>query len=105
MMKMPDPMTAPTPNAVKLHGPRVRSRRFLPVSDPSTKTSMFFVRKIEFTSKDLVSVFAIPCESAECFAGRWPCGERNWLPHAYRAGKTTTPKVFLILGGTSHGDD
>ena len=41
---MPVPITAPTPSAVRLHGPSVRRRRRPGACDSSTNRSMLFVR-------------------------------------------------------------
>ena len=42
-VKMPPPMTAPIPNAIRLHGPKVRFSRFPSVCDSFTISSMFLV--------------------------------------------------------------
>ena len=43
-MKMPEPMTAPTPNAVRLQGPRVLRRRLSGSSEALIRASMLLVR-------------------------------------------------------------
>src|SRR5271155_4377200 len=43
-MKMPEPMTAPTPKAVKLQGPSVFDRRFSGSSEALIRASMLLVR-------------------------------------------------------------
>ena len=47
-VKMPDPMTAPMPNAVSDSGPRVFFRRVSGFSESRTSLSMDFVAKICF---------------------------------------------------------
>ena len=42
---MPEPMTAPMPNAVRLHGPSVLRRRFSGSSEAAIRASMLLVRK------------------------------------------------------------
>ena len=44
-VKMPEPITAPMPSAVRLHGPKVRLRRLSGSSDAAIKASMLLVRK------------------------------------------------------------
>jgi hypothetical protein len=44
-MNMPDPITAPMPNAVRLHGPRVRRSFRSGSSAAAIRASMLFVRK------------------------------------------------------------
>src|SRR4051812_28163642 len=43
-MKMPEPITAPMPNAVRLHGPRVLARRLSGSSEAAISASMLLVR-------------------------------------------------------------
>jgi hypothetical protein len=45
-MKMPDPITAPMPNAVRLHGPKVRRSFFSGSSEAAMSASILFVRKM-----------------------------------------------------------
>ncbi len=40
---MPDPITAPTPSAVRLHGPSVLRRRLSGASESAMSRSMLFV--------------------------------------------------------------
>ncbi len=42
---MPEPMTAPTPSAVRLHGPSVLRSRLLGSSEAAISASMLLVRK------------------------------------------------------------
>ena len=44
-MKMPEPITAPMPKAVRLHGPSVRRSFFSGSSEAAISASMLFVRK------------------------------------------------------------
>ena len=43
---MPEPITAPTPKAVKLHGPKVRRSFWSGSSDAAINASMLFLRKM-----------------------------------------------------------
>ena len=52
-MKMPEPMTAPTPNAVRLHGPSVLRRHFSGSSEEAISASMLRVRRSLFKSAPL----------------------------------------------------
>src|SRR5215469_2586551 len=44
-VKMPEPITAPTPRAVRLSGPKVRRSFFSGSSEAASSASMLFVRK------------------------------------------------------------
>src|ERR1035437_9139727 len=45
-MKMPEPITAPIPIAVRLHGPKVRRSFFSGSSEAAMSASILFVRKM-----------------------------------------------------------
>src|SRR5471030_631629 len=45
-VNMPEPMTAPIPSAVRLHGPRLRRSFFSGSSEAAISASMLFVRKM-----------------------------------------------------------
>src|ERR1035441_1964879 len=45
-MKMPEPITAPIPMAVRLHGPKVRLSFFSGSSEAAMSASILFVRKM-----------------------------------------------------------
>src|ERR1019366_8384706 len=54
-MKMPEPITAPIPMAVRLHGPKVRRSFFSGSSEAAMSASILFVRK-------MLTVAAPECE-------------------------------------------
>src|SRR5438094_273031 len=45
-VKMPEPITAPIPSAVRLHGPRLRRSFFSGSSEAAMRASILFVRKM-----------------------------------------------------------
>jgi hypothetical protein len=61
-VKIPDPITAPIPRNVRLHGPSVFFSRWLGSSEDAMSSSMFFVRK-----KDMVATAKGPVAG-----GQWP---------------------------------
>src|SRR4051794_18897876 len=78
---MPEPITAPTPNAVRLQGPRTRLSLFC--SAPAIRASMLLVRNRLINRRDAET------QRKRRYRLRWPCA-------ALRMRFFTDPREMLV---------
>ena len=87
-VKMPEPITAPIPSAVRLQGPKVRRSFLSGSSEAAISASMLLVRKmLKFAARRPASACAGPAPGGESFF--------FWEPRATPAARLALGAAFL----------